>query len=108
MLWRLCRLWACCTLRLVVAARTLPRDSETPLVKLPKWKDDDVAFVIHLLKTSYRDETITIADLVRALGYRDRRDDGNPTPEYYRIRVALHAAHARKLVKRSGLRWGLP
>ncbi len=78
------------------------------LGKLPKWKEDDISFVVGILAARYLDKTTTIAGLVRALGLRVRKDNDSPTDEYYRVRAALHAAHERKLVKRSGQRWGLP
>ncbi len=75
---------------------------------LPKWKDEDMTFVVALFKTHYPNETKTIASIVRDLGYPDRDEHKHPTKEYRRVRAALHAARSQKLMKRSGQEWGLP
>ena len=95
---------------MVAAARAVAPRSKAPTDanKLPKFKEDDPSFILALITARYPDETVTIARLVRDLGFRDRHDDGNPTQEYYRVRAAVHALHARKLVRRSGREWGLP
>ena len=90
---------------MVAATRpTSPQPDE-----LPKWREDDVAFVVSLFTKRYPKVTKTIVGLVRDLGLRTRKDSGlNWSEEYYRVRAALHTAHERGLIKRRGQRWGLP
>lgn len=76
---------------------------------LPRWRDDDVTFLFHLLSEVYGRKLVTIAEVVKGLGFSHRSDDNKQprSPEYYRIRRAFHAALAQGLVRRSGPKWGL-
>lgn len=76
---------------------------------LPRWREDDVAFLCALLRTSYGLRLVTIAQVVSDLHFQHASDDADKprSPEYYRIRRAFHEARSRGLLRRSGIRWGL-